>query len=159
MRQKEIVEPIIQEGTPIPSQTNKELFTFFNGVKSIYHVNYITNFIISDVTYNSVQQFRQHKKAKLFDDNVRASQIMNATNPDEQRRISLKVTYFNQDKWNTQSNLLMHEGNFHKFMQNNKLKQELLATTGTTLVQACPFKGDWSTGYFVDDPNCHNRQK
>jgi len=40
----------------------------------------------------------------------------------------------------------MHEGNFHKFMQNKELKQEMLATSGTTLVQACPFKGDWSTG-------------
>jgi len=44
-------------------------------------------------------------------------------------------------------------------MQNNELKQKLLATSGTTLAQACPFKGNWSTGYFVDEPNCHNRQK
>jgi len=84
---------------------------------------------------------------------------MNATNTDEQRRIGLKVTYFNQDTWNNKSNLLMHEGNFHKCMQNNQLKQELLAASGTTLVQACPFKSDCSTGYFVDNPNCHNRQK
>jgi len=157
--QKEIDDQIIKEYTPQPNDTDKEHFTFFNGVKSIYHVNYITNFIISDVTYNSVQQFRQHRKAQLFDDDVRATQILNATNPDEQRGIGLKVTYFNQDTWNNKSNLLMHEGNFHKFMQNNELKQELLAKTGTTLVQACPFKGDWSTGYFVDNPNCHNRQK
>jgi len=53
----------------------------------------------------------------------------------------------------------MHEANFNKFMQNNELKQELLATAGTTLAQACPFKSDRSTGYFVDEPNCHNRQK
>jgi len=53
----------------------------------------------------------------------------------------------------------MHKANFNKFMQNNELKQELLATAGTTLAQACPFKDDWSTGYFVNEPNCHNRPK
>jgi len=118
--QKYVVDQINQECTPKPSDTDKELFTFFNGVKLIYNVNYITKFRIFDVTYNCVQQFRQHRKAQLFDDDVRASQIMNATNPDEQRRIGLKVTYFNQDTWNNKSNLLMHEGNIHKFMQNNE---------------------------------------
>jgi len=53
----------------------------------------------------------------------------------------------------------MQEANFNEFMQNNELKQELLATAGTTLAQACPFRGDWSTGYFVDEPNCHIRKE
>jgi len=60
--------------------------------------------------------------------------------------------------WNSKTNLLMHEANFNKFVQNNELKQELLATAGTTLAQACPFRGDWSTSYFVDELNCHHRQ-
>jgi len=51
----------------------------------------------------------------------------------------------------------MQEANFHKFTQNDELKQELLATSGTTLALACPFRGDWGTGFFVDEPNCHHR--
>jgi len=31
----------------------------------------------------------------------------------------------------------MHKADFNKFKQNNELKQELLATSGTTLAQAC----------------------
>jgi len=96
-----VVDQIDRESTPKPNgDTDKKLFTFFNGLKSIYHVNYITKFIISNVTYNSVQQLRQHRKAQLFDDDVRAVQIMNATNTDEQKKIGLKVTYFNQNTWN-----------------------------------------------------------
>jgi len=122
-------------------------------------VNYISNFKIADVTYNIVQQYGQHRKAQLLYDDVKASQIMNATNPDEQRRIGSKVMHFNKDTWNNKTNLIMHEANFNKFMQNSELKQELLATAGSTLAQACPFRGDWSTGYFVDERNCHNRQQ
>jgi len=96
-----ILDQIGQEYTNKPSGPDKKLFSFFNGVKSIYHRNYIANFKISDITYNSVQQFRQHRKAQLFDDDVRASQIMNATNPDEQRRIGSKVTNFNKETWNS----------------------------------------------------------
>jgi len=147
------------EYTTKPSHATKERFTFFNGVKSIYHVNYIAYFTIASVTYNCVQQHRQYSKARLFDDDVRASQIMNATNSDEQRRLGSKVTHFNKDVWNSKTNLLMHEANSNKFSQNNEPKQELLATAGTTLAQACPFRGDWSTGYFMDEPNCHNRQQ
>jgi len=98
-------------------------------------------------------------KAQLFDDDVLASQIMNATNPDEQKRLGSKVTHFNKTMWNSKSNILMHMANFNKFVQNNDLKQELLATASTTLAQACPFRRDWSTGYFVDEPSCQNRRK
>jgi len=94
------VDQIGHEYTTKPSGPDKERFTFFNGVRSIYHVNYIANFKISDITYNSVQQYRQHRKAQLYDDDVRTSQIMNATNPDEQKRIGSKVTHFNQETWN-----------------------------------------------------------
>jgi len=70
----------------------EERFTFFNRVKSIYYINYVANFSIANVTYNSVQQYRQYCKARIFDDDVRALQIMNATNTDEQRRLGSKVS-------------------------------------------------------------------
>jgi len=106
-----------------------------------------------------VEQFKQHRKAQLFDDDFKAAQIMEATEPNEQKRIGLKVKHFNKDAWWNKTNVLMHEANYNKFMQNEYLKQELLTTTGTTIAQACPFRADWSTGYFVTEPNCQDRQK
>jgi len=55
------------------------------------------------------------------------------------------------------TNVIMHEANFHKFTQNKELKQELLSTTGTTIAQACPFRGNWGTGYYSTEHHCHNR--
>jgi len=43
------------------------------------------------------------------------------------------------------------------FTQNKYLKQELLATAGATIAQACPFRGDMSTGYFATELNCQDR--
>jgi len=57
----------------MPAPPTKEQFTVFNGIKSIYHENYITEFTVAGVTYNCVKQFRQHRKAQLFDDDVRAA--------------------------------------------------------------------------------------
>jgi len=82
---------------------------------------------------------------------------MNATNTDKQRRLGSQVTHFDKKVWNEKTNSSMQELNFHKFIQNDELKQELLATSGSTIALACPFRGDWGTGYFVDEPNCHNR--
>jgi len=64
----------------------KEQFTIFNGVKSIYHQEYIAQFTVSGFSYNCVEQFRQHRKALLFDDDVIAAQILNTTKPVEQKK-------------------------------------------------------------------------
>jgi len=62
-----------------PTPPAKEQFTFFNGVKYIYHQEYIAIFTVSGFSYNCEEQFRQHRKAVLFDDDVRAAQILNTT--------------------------------------------------------------------------------
>jgi len=77
--QQEQIQHLCPQYNAKPKTLKEERFTFFNGVKSIYHINYVANFSIANVTYNSVQQYRQYCKARLFDDDVRASQIMNAT--------------------------------------------------------------------------------
>jgi len=129
-----------------------ELFTFFNGVNSIYHQEYIATFTASGFTYNCVEQFRQHRKALLFDDDVRATQILDTTNPNDQKRLGLKVTHFVPKIWSNINNEIMQEANHHKFTQNKNLEQELLATAGTTIAQACPFRGNWYTGYYATEP-------
>jgi len=72
----------------------KEQFTFFNEVKSIYHQEYIAIFTVSRFSHNCMEQFRQHRKALLFDDDVRAAQIMDTTEPTDQKRLGLKIKQF-----------------------------------------------------------------
>jgi len=86
-----------------------------------------------------VQQYRQHRKAQLFNDDVRAKQILKAVDLFEQNCLGLKVKHFNNSIWSHKTNVLMHKANYNKFMKNENLKQELLNTAGTTIAQTCPF--------------------
>jgi len=113
---------------------------------------------VSGFSYNCVEQFRQHRKALLFDDDVRAAQILDTTEPNEQKRLGLKVKYFVADEWRKMTNVLMHEANDNKFTQNKNIEQKLLSTTGTTIAQACPFRVDWRTGYYATEPNGQNKR-
>jgi len=113
---------------------------------------------VSEFLYNCVEQFKQHRKALLFDDDIRAAQILDTTEPNEQNRLGLKVKHFYAEEWRKMTNVLMHKANFNKFTQNKNIEQELLSTTGTTIAQACPFRGDWCAGYYVTETNCQNRQ-
>jgi len=76
-----------------------------------------------------VEQFRQHKEALLFDDDVKAAQILETTEPTDQRRLGLKIKHFVAEEWRQMTNVLMHEANYHKFTQNKNIEQELLSTT------------------------------
>jgi len=156
--QQHIQQTQQQNHDTITIQPKIELFTFFNGVNSIYHQEYITIFTVSGFTYNCVEPFRQHRKALLFDDDVRAAQILETTKPNEQTRLGLKVTHFVPKLWSNINNVIMHEANYHKFTQNKNLEQELLATAGTTIAQACPFRGKYCTGYYATEPNCQKRR-
>jgi len=156
--QEQEQEVITVQSDTFYTPPTKEQFTFFNGINSIYHQEYIAIFTVSGFLYNCVEQFRQHRKALLFDDDVRAAQILDTTEPNEQKRLGLKVKHFVAEEWRKMTNTQMHEAYFNKFTQNKNIEQELLSTTGTTIAQACPFRGDWCTGYYVTEPNCQNRR-
>jgi len=61
--QQEQIQHLCPQYDATPKTLKEERFTFFNGVKSIYHVNNVANFSIANITYNSVQQYRQYCKA------------------------------------------------------------------------------------------------
>jgi len=64
-----------------------------------------------------VEQFGQHRKALLFDDDVRAAQILDTTEPNEQKRLEQKVKHFMPEIWNNMTNVIMHEANLNKFIR------------------------------------------
>jgi len=139
--QEHIVDQIRPE---YETKLAKKRYTFLNGVKAIYHQHYLKHFTVAGITNNCVEQYRQHGKAQLFEDDLSKADILKATEPEEQRRIGLEVKHFDKNIWAYQTNELMQEANFYKFTQNEELKQELLTMRGT-IAQACPFRSDWCT--------------
>lgn len=85
-------------------------------------------------------------KARLFNDEATLAKIMSATHPREQKKLGRQVAGFDVDKWNAVAKDVVYAGNHAKFTQNTDMLVELMATKGTTLVEASPYDKIWGIG-------------
>lgn len=134
----------------------EEKFTFFwNGPFSQWHNS---TFKVGSETYNCAEQFMMVSKARAFDDLSVANRIMESKSPKEQKALGRIVKDFNDEEWDLVSWDVVYEGNYHKFTQNPDLLKLLMATEGTTLVEASPFDKIWGIGLAEDDPRALNKK-
>lgn len=132
-----------------------EKFTFFwRGPFSQWHPS---PFQVKDVTYNCAEQYMMAQKALMFGDFITRNTILSAVDPSDQKRYGRQVANFDQNAWDTEARKIVFEGNHAKFTQNEDLKQLLLATEGTTLVEASPKDRIWGIGLAKDDPRVQSR--
>ena len=132
-----------------------EQFTFFwNGPFSQWHTS---PFIIEGKTYMTAEQYMMYCKAMFFDDVDVALQIMETENPREQKALGRKVSSFDADSWSNVAQAIVKEGTRAKFSQNPDLLEKLVATVGTTLVEASPYDKIWGIGLRETDLKCLDR--
>ncbi len=132
-----------------------EKFTFFwNGPFSQWEE---AEFEIDDVTYNCAEQYMMAMKAKMFDDLDTLDRIMEAEWPREQKKLGRQVKGFDVERWNTRAREIVYEGNYAKFTQNPHLLEKLMATKGTTLVEASPEDCIWGIGMAEGEPGIEDR--
>jgi len=101
------------------------------------------------------------KKALFFNDTHNYSMIIKEKNPKKQKKYGRKVEGFDESIWygeNCPAKKFMREGCYYKFTQNLKLKEILLATEGTTLVEASPYDLTWGIGAKADSLGASNRR-
>lgn len=133
-----------------------ETFTFFwNGPFSQWH---ICKFKLDNVEYNCAEQWMMASKARFFKDDLSLRKILKANDPREQKRLGREVANFIEDKWNGVARDVVYRGNEAKFIQNPKLKEVLLKTKGTTLVEASPYDQVWGIGLRESDPRALDRK-
>jgi len=99
------------------------------------------------------------RKAILFNDMESYRKIMESNSPREQQKLGRLVKNFDQKIWDANKVGIVTLGNIFKFSQNEELKQILLSTKGTILVEASPFDKIWGVGLGVEDPNITNMSK
>jgi len=134
----------------------KEQFTFFwDGPFSQWHSCEFTD--SWGLTYNCAEQYMMASKAELCDDKETMRKIMKATSPNEQKALGRTVKNFDVDQWNEVARDIVYEGNDLKFNQNPELKQMLLETTGTTLVEASPVDSFWGIALYANDSRALSR--
>lgn len=134
--------------------TDKHVF-FWNGIYSQWHKAPMT---IDKIEYNSCEQYMMHQKALLFGDEDIAEQIMQETNPKEQKKFGRQIQNFDKAIWDKNCLAIVYEGNLAKFKQNPELREEMLKTGNRFFVEASPVDNIWGIGLDenaegIDDPS------
>lgn len=142
-----------------------EEFTFFwDGPFSQWESCY---FVIDDVEYNCAEQYMMAEKARLFEDEETLDMIMETDVPRTQKALGRLVSGFDKAVWEDDEESengqpfcwnVVWRGSEAKFGQNSYLLDLLLATEGTTLVEASPEDPIWGIGLEEGHPNCYSRE-
>src|SRR5688572_10229429 len=120
---------------------NTERFTlFWHGPFSQFHPS---TFAVEGTTFTHAEQFMMYSKAKLFGDHEVAAEILRAEQPKDQKALGRKVRSFDDLVWKHFILGIVFIGSYAKYSQNTELKEALLATMGTTLVEASPLDRVW----------------
>jgi ribA/ribD-fused uncharacterized protein len=112
-----------------------------------------------NIIYNCSEQYMMYHKAKLFNDDLIADRILHTGIPYEQKKLGRKIKNFNQKIWDEQCDNIVFTGNLLKFSQNPKLKEMLLNTKDTILVEASPYDNIWGIGLTESDKRASNPNK
>jgi ribA/ribD-fused uncharacterized protein len=139
-----------------------EQFTFFwNGPFSQWEP---CTFVLDGLEYNCAEQYMMAEKARYFRDEENLEAILEAEDPRTQKEFGRLVEGFDEESWQEEESNgrpycwnVVWRGSMAKFSQNAHLLKSLLATQGTTLVEASPYDTIWGIGLRKNDPNAKNR--
>jgi ribA/ribD-fused uncharacterized protein len=132
------------------------MFTFFFTEASPFSQWHRCAFTSDDRAFNCAEQFMMHGKALLFGDAAIAAKILAADHPREHKALGRKVKSFDDAVWRREREGIVRAGNRAKFTQNPELLETLLATAGTTLVEASPYDRIWGIGLAASDPRAQD---
>lgn len=127
-------------------------FTFFFTEASPFSNWYPCRFVVDGIEFNCTEQHMMHGKAMLFGDTDVAAEVLAAAHPREHKALGRKVKNFDDHVWRRERVRIVTAGNRAKFTQNPDLLAQLLATAGTTLVEASPYDKIWGIGLDAKDP-------
>ena len=93
----------------------------------------------------------------LFKDQETAAKIVATQEPREQKALGREVSNFNDQVWKDNCKDIVRTANRAKFDQNPALMEALLATAGTTLVEASPHDRIWGIGLSANNKKALDR--
>lgn len=134
-----------------------EAFTFF--WKSPLSQWQRAPFALGGLTFSHAEQYMMYAKAVLFGDRSAADRILAADTPREQQAIGRTVRGFDESVWALFREGIVYAGNHARFSQNPGQRELLLATAGTTLVEASPHDRVWGIGLAANDPLALDRSQ
>lgn len=112
---------------------------------------YLSDFELNGIRYSSMEQYMMYQKAVLFGDHEIAQQIMETTNVGKIKALGRSVKNYNDVVWNGMRQVIVYEGLLEKFRQNDKLKEQLLATGQDILAECAVQDKIWGIGLSMKD--------
>ncbi|WP_136667263.1 NADAR family protein [Flavobacterium sp. H122] len=137
----------------------KNKFLFFWGhqkskdgsiTKTCFSQWWESSFTVDGVTYKTAEHWMMAKKAELFGDKEILEKILICNSPAEVKKLGREVRNYMDKLWLSNRYQIVKEGNFHKFNQNDELKEFLLNTNERVLVEASPVDSIWGIGLTAD---------
>lgn len=112
-----------------------------------------STFCINNERFTTVEQYYQSRKA-LFSHNYHIHKlIMKTENPGHIKRLSKRIRYLNFRAWASVRERIMKTALMAKFSQNPDLKNALVQTKNSLLVECNPLDYHWSCGLSLNHPH------
>lgn len=127
--------------------------------KSCFSQWWKSDFRSSITTYCCMEQYMMARKAELFGDEKIWQQILNCSEPKKIKALGRKVRNFDETIWDEVKYSIVLNGNYRKFTQNPELREFLLSTGDSIIVEASPYDGIWGIKMKQTDENILNPLK
>lgn len=120
---------------------------------------YLSDFIIDDVRFTSMEQFMMYQKACCFDDKEIAKEILATNDVARIKALGRVVKEYNDNYWNGVRQIIVYKGLLAKFSQNAELRENLI-NTGDAFIAECAVKDRiWGIGLSMKDENRYDQNK
>lgn len=120
---------------------------------------YPAPFTVDGVLYPTAEHWMMAGKARLFKDDETLAEILAAPDPHSAKALGRKVASFEDKVWKSQARAIVTEGNVHKFSQHPMLRNYLLSTGSSILVEASPRDRIWGIGLSAGNPDATNPER
>lgn len=114
------------------------------------------DFKVGHLTYTSMEQYMMACKARLFKDYDIEEKIMSTDDPRKIKSFGRMVKNFDSDMWDKNKNKIVVRGNYCKFTQNIELRNYLLSSKDSIIVEASPQDRVWGVGMSASDRKIYN---
>ena len=108
------------------------------------------------VVFSTAEKWMMFKKAELFKDHTILNKILTHNDPKEIKSLGRQIKDFDQKIWDQKKYGLVLEGSLLKFAQNDALKEFLINTSDSVIVEASPYDKIWGIGMKSDEENVNN---
>jgi len=113
---------------------------------------YLSDFIVDDIKFSSMEQYIMYKKAMIFKDKKVAKQILNTKDVGKIKALGRSVENYNDSIWNGVRQVIIYKGLLEKFKQNENLLKLLLDTNDDILAECAVKDKIWGIGLSMKDP-------